>query len=227
MVRKANWFVTLFVSGYSLFFFFVFFPSLGIAHLDALKSDNPPRPLQQSSLSSEVPTQLQNEQASFVQELQKIGTPKRALYERYFRVLGADGILDAIQTLWPHCHSEAHDLGKVIYSHVQDITEGVRLCDERCHSGCMHGVLMEAIATKGWTESSGFDLDVLRPLVSPLCSTHPLLTKAYSPGDCAHGVGHALTVVATIIFKVLSEDVSSLKMRRRNITAPPVCIWNM
>lgn len=60
----------------------------------------------------------------------------------------------------------------------------------------MHGVLMEAITTKGWTESSGFDVVVLRHLVSPLCSTNPVLTKAYSPGDCAHGVGHALTVVA-------------------------------
>ncbi len=196
MTRKAKWLVTLFLSWCNFLFFFVSFPSLGIAHVDSLSSDNPPPPLQQSSLSSEVSTQIQNEQASFVQELQKIGTLKRALYERYFRVLGADRILGAIETLWPHCHSEAHDLGKVIYSHVQDITEGVRLCDERCHSGCMHGVLMEAITTEGWTESSGFDLDVLRPLVSPLCATNPLLTKAYSPGDCAHGVGHALTVVA-------------------------------
>ncbi len=196
MTRKNKWFVTLFLSWCNFLFFFVSFPSLGIAHVDSLSSDNPPPPLQQSSLSSEVSTQIQNEQASFVQELQKIGTLKRALYERYFRVLGADRILGAIETLWPHCHSEAHDLGKVIYLHVQDITEGVRLCDERCHSGCMHGVLMEAITTEGWTESSGFDLDVLRPLVSPLCSTNPLLTKTYSPGDCAHGVGHALTVVA-------------------------------
>ena len=134
-------------------------------------------------------------QKQFLERLQQSGKEKRGLYEEFFPHLGAEGILNGIEQLWPHCHSEAHDLGKVIYAHLQDIAEAIRLCDERCHSGCMHGVLMEAITTNGWTESSGFDLDVLRPLVSTPCSPNSYLTKNYSPGDCAHGVGHALTFV--------------------------------
>jgi hypothetical protein len=120
---------------------------------------------------------------------------RRSLYERYLGIIGINGILDSIEILWPHCHSEAHDLGKVIYAQVQDIAEGLRLCDERCHSGCMHGVLMEAITTEGWTEGTGFDVEALKPFMSPLCMTNPQLKHSYSPGDCAHGVGHALTVV--------------------------------
>jgi len=162
-----------------------------------------PNSFVRSNSPSELPNSIQDELLSytqtkkeFLERLRKSGKEKRRLYEDFFPYLGAEGILNGIKELWPHCHSEAHDLGKVIYSHVQDITKGIEICDERCHSGCMHGVLMEAITTKGWTESSGFDVAILRPLVSPLCSTNSLLTKAYSPGDCAHGVGHALTVVA-------------------------------
>lgn len=182
--------------GYSFILFPLFFPLSGIAHVDSLEFDSQRRQLQQPSFSSKVSTQLQNEQDSLAQELQQIGTPKRALYERYFPILSVDGILSTIETLWPHCHSEAHDLGKVIYAKAQDVIKGLTLCDNRCHSGCMHGVLMEAMTTIGLTDSSALNFKALRPLVSQWCLHNPLTTTSYSPGDCAHGVGHAFSIVA-------------------------------
>ena len=67
------------------------------------------------------PKTIQRERGDFIKRLRLTGRNRRPLYEKYINVIGANGILDGIERLWPKCHSEAHDLGKVILARVRNI----------------------------------------------------------------------------------------------------------
>src|SRR5437016_6741414 len=56
-------------------------------------------------------------------------------------IFGANGVLDGVEQLWPHCHEEAHDLGKVVYARLRELARSLQVCANRCNAGCMHGVL--------------------------------------------------------------------------------------
>jgi hypothetical protein len=142
------------------------------------------------------PRGTQRQRAEFIRALHQVGKNNRQLVETSLPVIGANGALDGIESVWPKCHSEAHDLGKVIFARVRDVGMGLRVCADRCNSGCMHGVLMEAFATIGKASPHHMDLGVLRPAIKDLCQRNPVMTASYSPGDCAHGVGHALMNLA-------------------------------
>lgn len=142
------------------------------------------------------PRGTQKQRAEFIQALPRVGKNNRQLVEISLSVIGANRALDGIERVWPKCHSEAHDLGKVIFARVRDIGMSLRVCADRCNSGCMHGVLMEAFATIGKTSPHHMDLAVLRPAIKDLCQRNPVMTASYSSGDCAHGVGHAVMNLA-------------------------------
>jgi hypothetical protein len=142
------------------------------------------------------PRGTQKQRVEFIQALHRVGKNNRQLVEISLPVIGANGALDGIESVWPKCHSQAHDLGKVIFARVRDVGMGLRICADRCNSGCMHGVLMEALATIGKASPHHMDLAVLRPTIKDLCRRNPVMTASYSPGDCAHGVGHALMNLA-------------------------------
>ncbi len=149
---------------------------------------------QQSALLYVDPEQVREKQSEFVAKLRTVGKDKRSLFAEYIDVIGANGILDGIEKLWPKCHSEAHDIGKVIYAKLNDIGQGLSVCADRCYSGCMHGVLMEAFAAYHDTDDAEghVDLEKLKPAMSDLCFKNEKMASSYSPGDCAHGLGHAL-----------------------------------
>lgn len=155
----------------------------------------------------EVPAQLfvdpaavQRQSGEFLGKLKALGPGsigKRSLYEEYVPVIGANGVLDGITKLWPTCHSEAHDLGKVIYASTQDVDLSLRICHDGCYSGCMHGVMMEAYAgARDKTDPEGHvNPEVVRMMMQDMCSKKSM-KESYSPGDCAHATGHALMVLA-------------------------------
>jgi len=116
----------------------------------------------------------------------------RPLYEEYIDKIGANGILDGIEELWPKCHSQAHDLGKVVYAKVRDLGLGLRICADRCYSGCMHGVLMEAFTSAQSSTHDHINFRELRSIMKKVCYENEQMTASYRPPDCAHGVGHAL-----------------------------------
>jgi hypothetical protein len=122
--------------------------------------------------------------------------PSAALYAEYLPGIGPDGILDAIEAVWPRCHSEAHDLGKAIYGRAKDIGEALRACGARCQSGCMHGVLMQAYpAAQAPGDPEGHaSLARLTAAADGLCRS-PLMA-GHLPGSCAHGVGHAAMMLS-------------------------------
>lgn len=137
------------------------------------------------------PQSTQNLREKFIRELRQVGKNNRQLVEIFLSVIGSNGVLDGIETVWPKCHSEAHDLGKVIFARVRDVGMGLNICKDRCNSGCMHGLLMEALTTTGEASIHHLNLTIIGPVIKDLCQ-NPVMIASYSPGDCAHGIGHAL-----------------------------------
>ena len=119
-----------------------------------------------------------------------------ALYERFLPRIGANGLRDGIQTVLPACHDEGHDLGKLIFSKLRDVGASLESCGDACKSGCMHGVLMQFFAGGKPMDPSSHEHTAqltagdIAGQIPTFCDS-PALTSRYSPGDCAHGVGHA------------------------------------
>lgn len=148
------------------------------------------------------PSGVKNDYEEFTTALKAIGRSgpgKRALYSRYVPVIGANGVLAGIEELWPKCHSEGHDLGKVIFAETRDVGVSLRVCRDGCYSGCMHGVLMEAFAgARTGAEldpEQHVDAELVKTMMEEICKERTM-TSSYSPGDCAHATGHALMVLA-------------------------------
>jgi len=144
------------------------------------------------------PKSVEKDRRDFIKRVESVREEdRRRLYEQYLKLIGANGILDGIESVWPKCHTEAHDLGKVIFAYVRDIGSSLRVCVDRCFSGCMHGVLMEAFAgTTNQSPHRHVDLAAVKRVMNHTCYKNTVMTSSYSAGDCAHGVGHALMVLA-------------------------------
>lgn len=166
------------------------------------------------------PSSVQRERNDFRANLKKSGrmtAGKRDFYARAVPVIGANGVLDVITELWPKCHSEAHDLGKVIFADVRDIGTALRVCRDGCYSGCMHGVLMEAFGGARDSDDPDGHVDValVRGMMNDLCDKNETMTSSYSPGDCAHAVGHALMVLSDYVINeavTLCDEFASKPM---------------
>jgi len=121
---------------------------------------------------------------------------KREFYDAWIDPIGANGVLMEIETLWPKCHSEAHELGQAIQSRIKDVGLSLRVCRDGCYSGCMHGVLMEAFSgARDSAAGDHVDVEKVTEIMDAICEDEPVMARSYSPGDCAHGVGHALDVL--------------------------------
>ena len=148
------------------------------------------------------PASVRAQLKEFQQEVKSLGpgtANKRALYEKYVPIIGANGVLAGITEVWPTCHSEAHDLGKVIFASVKHIDTALRICRDGCYSGCMHGVMMEAYAgTRDPKDPDGHaevNVEMVKKMMNDMCND-ATMKQSYSPGDCAHATGHALMVLA-------------------------------
>jgi hypothetical protein len=127
------------------------------------------------------------------------GRHARALYEAYLPLIGANGLREEIGIAHPSCHDEGHDLGKVIFARLQDVGASLESCADACASGCMHGVLMQFFADSASTgasagahhHSSQLTTSDVAGRIPTICETQAF-TRMYRPGDCAHGVGHAV-----------------------------------
>lgn len=140
----------------------------------------------------------------------------RALYEKWIDSIGANGIIDVVQRESPACHDEGHDLGKTVFTRLRDMDRALRSCNDACNSGCMHGAVMEFLSANDPSPgplagASGAlpaapaaaqhvhdhggvpdSIDrMIRRNVPLICGTSAF-TNMYLPGDCAHGVGHAM-----------------------------------
>ncbi len=121
----------------------------------------------------------------------------RSLYEEYLPRIGANGLIDSIESVTPLCHDEGHDLGKVLYANIQDVGPALAVCHDACSSGCMHGVLMEffSTGTNAVSEDEHASLETVTSQMSAFCQSSAVSSQ-YLPGDCAHGIGHTLMFLA-------------------------------
>jgi hypothetical protein len=116
---------------------------------------------------------------------------RRRVFHQFLPTLGAQGMLDVLERRNRFCHSEAHELGRVVYEHFKDLGQSLMECGERCTSACTHGVLHEAFGT--------MTIEALRARLSSIC-TEGATGDTRQRGTCAHGIGHAL-------MHVLKNDV--------------------
>ena len=125
-----------------------------------------------------------------------------ALYEAFLPRIGANGLREEIQEAIPFCHAEAHDLGKVIFARLRDVGASLESCADACTSGCMHGVLMQFFAGSQSRDGGGHQHSMqltaadVRGRIPTFCQS-PEVTRMYRPGDCAHGVGHAVMFLSS------------------------------
>lgn len=108
---------------------------------------------------------------------------KKAVFEKYAPQLGAPALLDFLELTYPLCHEQAHDLGTVLFAQARNLGASLGVCATRCTSGCMHGVLAQALQRTSYEDVTARLDDV--------CAS-PELARAYKAGNCAHGIGHAL-----------------------------------
>jgi hypothetical protein len=142
------------------------------------------------------------ERAAFIKEFiaryKKYRYDLRTVYEKYFDLIGFNGIVASLATVSPMCHDEGHDLGKTLFSRADDIGEALRICNDACASGCMHGVLMEAF-DELQTDGAGGDhitLPEVAEKMRDVCEEGIFDNALYKAGDCAHGIGHAVMFLA-------------------------------
>lgn len=113
------------------------------------------------------------------------GTP-RALFEKYVPLLGAAPMLDFLEEIHPVCHGQSHDLGKALFAASKDLGTALRECGTRCTSGCMHGAVGEAFGNS--------TLEAVSAKMNTFCGEGEM-ARLHKPGNCAHGLGHALMFV--------------------------------
>ena len=107
----------------------------------------------------------------------------RPVFEKYLPILGTAAILDYLEARFPKCHEQAHDLGRALFALREDIGGALRECGMRCTSACMHGVVGEAFGGSGLTK--------IASAMKDFCTTGAM-AEIHKPGNCAHGIGHAL-----------------------------------
>jgi len=124
----------------------------------------------------------------FMADYELAGSETRGVFEKYLPILGANGILDILEDVFPKCHGQSHDLGKALFASTQDIGEALRTCTTRCTSGCMHGILMEAFGSS--------DIDTLKGSMIEFCQSGAM-SEIHKIGNCAHGMGHAFMAASS------------------------------
>jgi hypothetical protein len=146
---------------------------------------------------TDLPGRLDPElRAKFLAEYAAVAAEaRRELLRRWLSVLGADGLLDALETRSGFCHWEGHDLGKEILRRTKDVGAALGVCGDRCTVGCTHGVLMAAFVGDTeetvWKHATVADV---RGRIRDLCAPGGA-AGGIEPGNCAHGVGHALLIL--------------------------------
>lgn len=110
----------------------------------------------------------------------------RPVFEKYLPLVGAAALLDFLEDKYPVCHGQSHDLGKALFAASKDIGTALRECSTRCTSGCMHGVVGEAFGSS--------TPQAITSSMNSFCNEGEM-ARLHKPGNCAHGLGHALMFV--------------------------------
>jgi hypothetical protein len=119
-----------------------------------------------------------------------------SVFEDSYNTIGPELMLDVLNEN-PACHDEAHNLGRVIYAHTQDLGESLAICQSKCTDGCIHGVLLGMFnAPLNTDDPSPQELTpATQSEIADTCKNSEIL-KYVNIGDCYHAVGHVLDALS-------------------------------
>jgi hypothetical protein len=124
--------------------------------------------------------------AQFRADFEAARKAPRPVFEKYLPALGPVKLLNALEETYPACHAQAHALGRAIFAATHDVEQALSECGTACTSGCMHGVVAEAFG--------GESIETVMATMNAFCSDGEM-ARLHKPGNCAHGLGHALMLV--------------------------------
>jgi hypothetical protein len=129
---------------------------------------------------------------------------------KYYDSIGPSKILDVLESE-NFCHDKSHNVGKLIFRNEQNMRDSLDICEQRCSSGCFHGIIMEIFADLGEEADHTHDPDQtvhdphiiltkdneedVKNRILSIC-TNDDVQNYFGEGDCVHGVGHAVMSLA-------------------------------
>jgi hypothetical protein len=115
-----------------------------------------------------------------------------SVYEKDYDVYGPNVMIDALNSD-KFCHAQAHNLGRVIYEHTQNLADSLAICQSKCTDGCIHGVLMGMFHTPvSLGDPTPQEITpTLSAQIADTC-TNPDIIKYTGIGNCYHAIGHVL-----------------------------------
>jgi len=125
--------------------------------------------------------------------------------EEYYDLIGPVFMLDVIEEEW-FCHNKGHNLGKVVYKRSQNLGGAMQICQNRCNTGCFHGILMEFFKDFMFEDEhaheegvsdfhSHVSLEDISGQINSFCD-QDIFVGGVTRGNCFHGMGHAFTFLS-------------------------------
>ena len=101
----------------------------------------------------------------------------------------------------PYCHHQVHQLGKVLYTLIDDLPLALSYADQKCGAAVYHALVETFFEMKHLDDVDPEDIDITA--ICPTYAGHPYALERW---QCLHGVGHGLA-------KIYDYDVFSVMKR--------------
>src|SRR3569832_302282 len=120
----------------------------------------------------------------------------RSIFESHYSNLGTNLMIDVLYQD-PLCHVAAHELGRVIYAHTQNIVDSLAICQNKCADGCIHGALLELYhAPEGPNDPNPSALTPKDTAALAATCDNAAITKVTGTANCYHAIGPVLDAFA-------------------------------
>lgn len=117
---------------------------------------------------------------------------REALALEYSKSISYQRMLVLLKEKRPQCHIEAHALGRALAQSSHTVPEAIKLCDNTCDDGCLHGVEMRLFSVTNRDLLSGTEaLQNMAFRGAHFCSD-PAVRAVITASKCMHGLGHAI-----------------------------------
>ena len=171
----------------SLLVSILLWPVLAFSQQDRTFAQSPRKLQEENPQKIALADSVENVQQQFEKAYLLGDEPPRQVIEQYLGSLGAEQIFEFLEATYPVCYDKAHDLGRAIFAQTGEMGPSLRLCGDRCRSGCTHGVLREAFGRR--------PLEEIEPQIVSFCNADQVRSRN-KLGSCVQGIGHALMVAS-------------------------------
>ena len=122
---------------------------------------------------------------------------REKVLNKYIDKIGASGVLSILEEkLSIYCHSEAHELGSVIFKRTNNLQLSMQVCRDRCVAGCLHGAVAQAVRRIiPETSANHLRIQLIELNIRNICDVEYDASRDLE-GTCIHGVGHTVMAVS-------------------------------